>query len=117
MNKLIITLAVSALAICTFAQEGGENGSRRRPRERGRMQANPDAKLHRFSTTIEKERPQLNQETKDLIAAYRRNPSDENRAALRKQVAKNYDAIVARKKAKLEELKRTAKHQSKVDEM
>ena len=117
MNKLIITLAVSALAICTFAQEGGENGSRRRPRERGRMQANPDAKLHRFSTTIEKERPQLNQETRDLIAAYRRNPSDENRAALRRQVAKNYDAIVARKKAKLEELKRTAKHQSKVDEM
>ncbi|MBQ3290477.1 MAG: SUMF1/EgtB/PvdO family nonheme iron enzyme [Kiritimatiellae bacterium] len=117
MNKLTITLAVSALAICTFAQEGGENGSRRRPRERGRMQANPDAKLHRFSTTIEKERPQLNQETKDLIAAYRRNPSDENRAALRKQVAKNYDAIVARKKVKLEELKRTAKHQSKVDEM
>ena len=117
MNKLIITLAVSALAICTFAQERGENGSRRRPRERGRMRANPDAKLHRFSTTIEKERPQLNQETKDLIAAYRRNPSDENRAALRRQVAKNYDAVVARKKAKLEELKRTAKHQSKVDEM
>ena len=117
MNKLIITLAVSALAICTFAQEGGENGSRRSPRERGRMQANPDAKLHRFSTTIEKERPQLNQETKDLIAAYRRNQSDENRAALRRQVAKNYDAIVARKKAKLEELKRTARHQSKVDEM
>ena len=81
------------------------------------MEANPEAKLHRFSTTIEKERPQLNQETKDLIAAYRRNPSDENRAALRRQVAKNYDAIVARKKAKLEELKRTARHQSKVDEM
>ena len=80
------------------------------------MQANPDAKLHRFSTTIEKERPQLNQETKDLIAAYRRNPSDENRAALRKQVAKNNDAIVARKKAKLEELKRTARHQSKIDD-
>ena len=117
MNKLIITLAVSVLAICIFAQERGESESRRRSRERGRMRANPDAKLHRFSTTIEKERPQLNQETKDLIAAYRRNPSDENRAALRKQVAKNYDAIVARKKAKLEELKRTARHQSKVDEM
>ena len=117
MNKLIITLAVSALAICSFAQEHGENGSRRSPRERGRMQANPEAKLHRFSTTIEKERPQLNQETRDLIAAYRRDPSDANRAALRKQVAKNYDAVVARKKAKLEELKRTAKHQGKVDEM
>ena len=27
MNKLIITLAVSALAICTFAQERGEGGA------------------------------------------------------------------------------------------
>ena len=123
MNKIIITLAVSALTLGTFAQERGESAehSRRQRRgrseERGRMQANPDAKLHRFSTTIEKERPQLNQETKDLIAAYRRDPSDANRAALRRQVAKNYDAVVARKKAKLEELKRTAKHQSKIDEM
>ncbi|MBQ3290481.1 MAG: SUMF1/EgtB/PvdO family nonheme iron enzyme [Kiritimatiellae bacterium] len=117
MNKLIITLAVSALAICTFAQERGESGGRGRPRDRGRMQAIPEAKLHRFSTTVEKERPRLNKETKDLIAAYRRNPSEENRAALRRQVAKNYDAVVARKKAKLEELRRTARHQSKVDEM
>ena len=117
MNKLIITLAVSAHAICTFAQERGEGRIRGRPQERGGMETNPDAKLHRFSTTIEKERPQLNQETKDLIAAYRRNPSDENRAALREQVAKNYDAVVERKKSKLEELKRTARHQSKVDEM
>ena len=126
MNKPIITLAVAALAICTLAQGipqskavreadalagvRGESGNRgKRP--------NPEAKLHRFSTTVEKERPQLNQETKDLISAYRRDPSDANRAALRSQVAKNYDAIVARKKAKLEELKRTAKHQSKVDEM
>ena len=105
MNKIIITAVAAVVALGTLAQE------------RGRRQANPEAKLHRFSTTIEKERPQLNQETKDLIAAYRRNQSDENRAALRRQVAKNYDAIVARKKAKLEELKRTAKHQSKVDEM
>jgi len=79
--------------------------------------ANPDAKLHRFSTTVEKERPQLNEETKRLIAAYRRDPSDENRAALRKQVERNYDAIVARKKAKLEDLKRTARDRAKVEEM
>ena len=80
-------------------------------------QANPDAKLHRFSTTIEKERPQLNEETKRLIAAYRRDPSDANYAALEAQVARNYDAVVARKKAKLEELKRTARDRSKVEEM
>ena len=78
MDKIIITAVAAAVALGTLAQE------------RGRMQANPEAKLHRFSTTVEKERPQLNKETRDLIAAYRRDPSDANRAALREQVAKNY---------------------------
>ena len=140
MNKLIVTLVLAALALNTFAQEregtheygrghgrmhghgrgrdrgrGGYDREGGQDHSYGRRRPNPDAKLHRFSTTIEKERPQLNQETRDLIAAYRRDPSEANRAALRRQVAKNYDAVVARKKAKLEELKRTARHQSKVD--
>ena len=72
--------------------------------------------MHRFSMTVEKERPQLNEETKRLIALCRRDPTEENLAALRRQVAANYDAVVARKKAKLEELKRTARHQSKIDD-
>ena len=109
MDKTIIICATALLGLAAFAQ--GRQGTGRRMRE------NPDAKLHRFSTTVEKERPQLNDETKRLIAAYHRNPTDENRAALRKQCAINYDNIVKRKKAKLEELKRTARHQSKVDEM
>lgn len=77
---------------------------------------NSKARSFKYSTTIEKERPELNDETKQLIAAYRRNPTDENYNALRKQVEINYDKVVARKKAKLEELKRTA-GQSKIDEM
>ena len=134
MNKTIIVCATALLGFVAFAQE--RQGMGRRMRE------NPDAKLHRYSTTEEKERPQLNDETKRLIAAYHRNPTEENRAALRKQCAINYDNIVKRKKAKLEELKRTfaraegvglpedakrlsreavargrARHQSKVDEM
>ncbi len=79
--------------------------------------ANKEAKLYRFSTTVEKERPQLNEATRKLIEAYRKDPSEENRAALRKQVEANYDAVVARKKAKLEELKKEAKHESKIKEM
>lgn len=78
---------------------------------------NPDAKQFKYSSTVEKERPELNAETKKLIAAYRQNPSDENYGALRKQAEINYDRVVARKKAKLEELKQTAKHASKVREM
>lgn len=74
-------------------------------------------KLFSRSTTIEKERPELDEKTKELIAACRKNPSKENLAALKKQIEINYDKVLARKKAKLEELKRTAKHQSKIDEM
>lgn len=80
-------------------------------------QINPEAKSFKYSTTVEKERPQLNEETKRLIAVYRRNPTKENYAALRKQAGINYDKVVARKKAKLKELKQTAKHASKVEEM
>ena len=69
------------------------------------------------SSTVEKERPELNDETKRLIAAYRRDPTPENLAALRKQVEANYDQVIARKRAKLEELRRTAKHASKIKEM
>ena len=65
--------------------------------------SNDTPKTHKFSKTIEKERPQLNEETKRLIAAYRENPTEENRAALRKQIEINYDNVIARKKAKLEE--------------
>ena len=79
--------------------------------------SNPDAKLHRFSSTIEKERPQLDEETRRLIANYRRDPNEANKAALKNKIARNYDVVVARKKAKLEELKRTARHKSKIDEM
>jgi len=134
MNKTIIICATALLGFAAFAQ--GQQGTGRRIRE------NPDAKLHRFSTTVEKERPQLNDETKRLIAAYHRSPTEENKAALRRQCEKNYEKILERKKAKLEELKRTfaraegvglpedakrlsreavargrARHQSKVDEM
>lgn len=80
-------------------------------------QINPQAKLFKYSTTVEKERPQLNAETKRLIAAYRRNPTEENYQTLRKQAEINYDKVVDRKKAKLEELKQTARHASKVEEM
>lgn len=83
----------------------------------GRRQFNPEAKQFKYSSTVEKERPELNEETKRLIAAYRQNPTDENYKALRKQAEINYDKVVARKKAKLEELKQTARDYSKVEEM
>ena len=104
-HTILSAVLFSFIATASSAQDSA-------PRE-----VNPEAKLHRFSTTVEKERPELDEETKRLIAAFRRNPSDANHTALRAKVAANYDAVVARKVAKLEDLKKTAKHQSKVDEM
>ena len=101
MFKTYIAVAVSLLAAVHTVSAAPAKG----------------AKQFRFSTTLERERTELNEETKRLISAYRRNPSPANLAALRKQVEKNYDQVIARKKAKLEELKKTARHDFKIKEM
>ena len=71
----------------------------------------PDAPL------VEEERPELDKKTKELLRLYKQNPTDENYQALYDQMGVRYDKVVARKKAKLRELEREAKHQSLVDEM
>jgi hypothetical protein len=82
-----------------------------------RPSPNPDSRLHRFSTTVEKTRPPLAEETRLAIAACRRDPSDAARAALRARVETDYNQVLARKRAKLAELERTARHAWKIDEM
>lgn len=81
------------------------------------MKINPEAKSFKYSTSVEKERPQLDEITLKLISNYRQNPTEANLNALRKQVEINYDKVVEKKKAKLSELKQTAKDKSKIDEM
>lgn len=71
----------------------------------------PDAPL------VEKERPELDKKTKELLRIYKQNSTDENYQALYGQMGVRYDKVVARKKAKLRELEREAKHQSLVEEM
>ena len=71
----------------------------------------PDAPL------VEEERPGLNAATKTALVAYQKNPTEENKNALLQEMGTKYDKVVARKKAKLRELEREAKHQSLVDEM
>ena len=102
-KKLIISFV---LVFCTAACVQAAN-----------MQINPEAKTFKYSTTIEKERPQLDNVTRGLISAYRQNPTEANKQALKTQIGINYDKVVAKKKAKLEELRKTAKDQSKIDEM
>jgi len=71
----------------------------------------PDAPL------VEEERPGLNSHTRDALRVYQKNPTEENKQALLEVMGVRYDKVVARKKAKLRELEREAKHQSLVDEM
>ena len=103
MKKFYLILA---LILCTATVSQAAN-----------MQVNPQAKSFKYSTTVEKERPVLDDITKGLIAAYQKNPTEANKQALRKQIGINYDKVLAKKKAKLAELKQTAKDKSKIDEM
>ena len=81
------------------------------------LEVNPDALTYKYSTTVEKERPELDDITKALIAEYRKNPTEENKQKLRAKIGESYDAVVEKKIAKLNELKATAKEQGKIDEM
>lgn len=103
MNKFLnLLLVISLFTTCSV--------------QAASRQINPESKTFKYSTTVEKEKPQLDEVTKKLISNYRQNPTQENYDALKKQVGINYDKVLARKKAKLAELKQTA-GQAKVDEM
>ena len=53
---------------------------------------------------FEDEQPELTETTKQLIRQYHQNPTEENYNKLRQEVIKNYDAVLAKKNAKLAEL-------------
>ena len=57
------------------------------------------------SDFIETEQPELSEETKKLISLYQRTPTEENYLNLRDMVIENYNAVLVRKEAKLDELK------------
>ena len=119
-KKTIVTCALAALCLLAFAQE--EHGRHRpnggeRPRRHVRGDENGDRKMHRSPEIGERRRPQLNEETRKLIAAYRRDPTETNKSALRKQVEADYEKRIERKKAELAELKRSAGSESQVKEM
>ena len=108
-KKTLAIITTLTIFLCTSTVvDGHENNQNRR--------GNYDT-MYSHSTTIEKERPELDAKTKSLIANYRKNPTQENYDALRKQVEINYDKVLARKKDKLEELRHEARDKSKITEM
>ena len=69
------------------------------------IKADDEMNMFENSDFIEKEQPELTEETKQFIALYQADPSMENYLNLRDVVIKNYDAVLARKEAKLTSLK------------
>ncbi len=131
--KTIVTCALATLCLMAFAQQGERH---RRPDggERPRRHAMGGDEMHRrgtgpqggeyggersrrFSGDGERRRPQFSEETRKLIAAYHRDPTEANKAALRKQVEADYEKRIERKKEQLAELKRAAGSESRVREM
>ncbi|MGM9552601.1 MAG: stalk domain-containing protein [Clostridia bacterium] len=66
--------------------------------------ANAD-NMYENSDFIEKEQPELSEETKKLISLYQKDPTEENYINLRAIVIENYNAVLDRKEEKLAELK------------
>ena len=54
---------------------------------------------------IEKEQPELSEESKELISKYQKDPTTENYINLRNSVINNYNSVLVKKENKLEELK------------
>ena len=99
-SKRITALLSAALIVLTVLPTSAAAVKKPKPK------ANDDG-MNMFdkSDFIEKEQPELTEETKQLISLYKRNPTEENYLNLRAEVIKNYDAVLVRKEAKLAALK------------
>ena len=87
LAALVVCIALSQAA---FAAETSENDG---------------MNMYENSDFIEKEQPELSEETKRLISLYQQNPTEENYMNLRAKVIEDYNAVVERKETKLDELK------------
>lgn len=87
---LAVLVVCIALSQAAFAAETSENDG---------------MNMYENSDFIEKEQPELSEETKRLISLYQQNPTEENYRNLRAKVIEDYNAVVERKETKLDELK------------
>ena len=61
--------------------------------------------MYQNSDFIEKEQPELTEETREMISLYQREPNEANYLSLRELVIENYSAVLDRKETKLAELR------------
>ena len=78
---------------------------------------NDESLMYKNSDFIEKEQPELTDETKKLISAYQKEQSMDNYLKLRDEVIKNYNAVLDRKEQKLAELIEETKGKTNSEEL
>lgn len=114
MKKLLFIIMVFSLCITSYAfaeENKNENASDTQKITQNTTQS---VVAHNDLKEIKESR----EEFKKLVAAYHKNPTEENLAALRKQIIANYDKSIERKKAKIEELNnKIEKLKKDLDEM
>ncbi len=95
-NKALFAVAIAATACVGFAKP-------EKPCAEGAMPppCMEKAMHHRHAQMG----PKFDKETMELVKAYRQDPTEANLEALKAKVAANYDAKLAKKQAKLEEMK------------
>lgn len=117
MKKIIALIAAASMALCLIpaaalcaAASDGETAAYETSPVRVASLALEEAaddgmNMYENSDFIEKEQPELSEETKELISLYQRDPTEENYFNLREKVIEDYNAVVERKETKLSELK------------
>ena len=97
--KKKITIFIIILVIYYLSKKGNNES------HENNNNNNEDYEDDEDDSFIEKEQPELNEETKRLISIYHRDPSQDNYINLRNEVISNYNAVLIRKEKKLDELK------------
>ena len=106
MKRIIVLIVVASVVLCFIpATAMGATTNDKDVMTALEKDTDDGMNMYENSDFIEKEQPELSDETKELISLYQRDPTKENYFNLRDMVMENYNAVLDRKEEKLAELK------------
>ena len=113
--SLLLCVLAAALLLSACGKSVGEttgsfteaatNPATEKPTSENDSAGDADEPASEGEDFIEKEQPELSEESKQKIAAYQKNPTLENYLDLRESVISNYNAVLRHKESKLAELR------------
>ena len=100
---IVLIAIIVTIIVCLSLKENDKNENDNIVNDNGTGKGNPPESSNISSdddeddSFIEKEQPELDDETKRLIALYQKNSSEENFINLRKAVISNYNKVLVKK--------------------